>query len=100
MSGDVHVQFCERPGVRFPRATHLAVLGRAPAAVIAGRGRNPAGASEAADERREDPLLPVAGGGDDVPRLPDWAQLPAGHGARLYRHAAESVETSRASAVA
>ena len=32
MSGDVHVQFCERPGVRFPRATHLAVLGRAPAA--------------------------------------------------------------------
>ena len=22
MSGDVHVQFCERPGVRFPRATH------------------------------------------------------------------------------
>ena len=23
MSGDVHVQFCERPGVRFPRATHL-----------------------------------------------------------------------------
>ena len=34
MSGDVHVQFCERPGVRFPRATHLAVLGRAPAAVM------------------------------------------------------------------
>ena len=32
MSGDVHVQFCERPGVRFPRATHLAVLGKAPAA--------------------------------------------------------------------
>ena len=26
MSGDVHVQFCERPGVRFPRATHLDVL--------------------------------------------------------------------------
>ena len=26
MSGDVHVQFCERPGVRFPRATHLVVL--------------------------------------------------------------------------
>ena len=25
MSGDVHVQFCERPGVRFPRATHLVV---------------------------------------------------------------------------
>lgn len=23
MSGDVHVRFCERPGVRFPRATHL-----------------------------------------------------------------------------
>ena len=22
MSGDVHVQFCERLGVRFPRATH------------------------------------------------------------------------------
>ena len=34
MSGDVHVQFCERPGVRFPRATHLAVLGRAPAALM------------------------------------------------------------------
>ena len=32
MSGDVHVQFCERPGVRFPRATHLAVLGKSPAA--------------------------------------------------------------------
>ena len=32
MSGDVHVQFCERPGVRLPRATHLAVLGKAPAA--------------------------------------------------------------------
>ncbi len=32
MSGDVHVQFCERPGVRFPRATHLAVLGKVPAA--------------------------------------------------------------------
>ena len=32
MSGDVHVQFCERLGVRFPRATHLAVLGKAPAA--------------------------------------------------------------------
>ena len=26
MSGDVQVRFCERPGVRFPRATHL-VLG-------------------------------------------------------------------------
>ena len=25
MSGDVHVRFCERPGVRFPRATHLIV---------------------------------------------------------------------------
>ena len=25
MSGDVHVQFCERPGVRFPRATHLVI---------------------------------------------------------------------------
>ena len=23
MSGDVHVRFCERLGVRFPRATHL-----------------------------------------------------------------------------
>ena len=34
MSGDVHVQFCERPGVRFPRATHLAVLGKAPAAAM------------------------------------------------------------------
>ena len=25
MSGDVHVQFCERLGVRFPRATHLVI---------------------------------------------------------------------------
>lgn len=25
MSGDVHVQFCERPGVRFPPATHLEI---------------------------------------------------------------------------
>jgi RNA-directed DNA polymerase len=26
MSGDVHVRFCERLGVRFPRATHLVVM--------------------------------------------------------------------------
>jgi len=26
MSGDVHVRFCERLGVQFPRATHLVVL--------------------------------------------------------------------------
>lgn len=26
MSGDVHVRFCERPGVRLPRATHLVVM--------------------------------------------------------------------------
>ncbi len=26
MSGDVQVRFCERPGVRFPRATHLVLL--------------------------------------------------------------------------
>ena len=26
MSGDVHVRFCERLGVRFPRATHLVIL--------------------------------------------------------------------------
>jgi RNA-directed DNA polymerase len=26
MSGDVQVRFCERPGVRFPRATHLVVV--------------------------------------------------------------------------
>jgi len=25
MSGDVHVRFCESPGVRFPRATHLII---------------------------------------------------------------------------
>src|SRR5437870_8967841 len=24
MTGDCHVRFCESPGVRFPRATHLA----------------------------------------------------------------------------
>jgi RNA-directed DNA polymerase len=28
MSGDVQVRFCERPGVRFPRATHLVVMCR------------------------------------------------------------------------
>ena len=26
MSGDVQVRFCERPRVRFPRATHLVVV--------------------------------------------------------------------------
>ncbi len=26
MNGDVHVRFCERPGVRLPRATHLVIL--------------------------------------------------------------------------
>jgi len=26
MSGDVHVRFCERPGVQLPRATHLVIL--------------------------------------------------------------------------
>jgi RNA-directed DNA polymerase len=26
MSGDVQVRFCERPGVKFPRATHLVVV--------------------------------------------------------------------------
>lgn len=25
MSGDAHVRFCERPGVKFPRATHLVI---------------------------------------------------------------------------
>ena len=28
MSGDVQVRFCERPGVRFPRATHLLIVVR------------------------------------------------------------------------
>jgi RNA-directed DNA polymerase len=32
MSGDVHVRFCERPGVKFPRATHLQVYVRSEAA--------------------------------------------------------------------
>ena len=27
MSGDVHVRFCERLGVKFPRATHLVLFG-------------------------------------------------------------------------
>ena len=49
---------------------------RAPAAVLA--------AVETLLERK----LPMR----QMARLPDWAQLPAGHGARLYRHAAESVE--------
>ena len=39
MSGDVHVQFCERPGVRFPRATHLVVMCDTKAAVEAARER-------------------------------------------------------------
>ena len=39
MSGDVHVQFCERPGVRFPRATHLALFADDPAQLEAWRGR-------------------------------------------------------------
>ncbi|MCP4901089.1 MAG: hypothetical protein GY906_29315, partial [bacterium] len=25
MSGDVHVRFCENPGVQFPRVTHLVI---------------------------------------------------------------------------
>ncbi len=29
MTGDVHVRFCERLGVRFPGLTHLAGPGRA-----------------------------------------------------------------------
>src|SRR4030066_200048 len=32
MSGDVHVRFCERPGVRFPRATHRNVYVKSKAA--------------------------------------------------------------------
>ena len=36
MSGDVHVRFCERPRGRFPRATHLVVCGKAPAATKRG----------------------------------------------------------------
>ncbi len=39
MSGDVHVQFCERPGVRFPRATHLLVMCDTKASVEAARER-------------------------------------------------------------
>ena len=39
MSGDVHVQFCERPGVRFPRATHLALFADDPARLEAWRDR-------------------------------------------------------------
>ncbi len=55
-------------------------------------GRRPAEASEVAHQRREDPLLPGAGGADDVPRLPDWTQLPSGHGPRLHRHPPEPGE--------
>ena len=33
---EVDLQFCERPGVRFPQATHLAVLGRSSAAKSSG----------------------------------------------------------------
>ena len=77
------------PGASAAVADDFAVLGRAPAE-NAGGGRRPDEASEAADERREDPLLPGAGGIDDVPRVPDWTQLPTGHGCRLHRHAPES----------
>ena len=52
-------------------------------------GRTPDAASAVAHQRREDPLLPGAGGVDDVPRLPDWTQLPARHGPRLHRHPSE-----------
>ena len=34
MSGDVHVRFCERLGVKSPRATHLVVLCRHGAAEV------------------------------------------------------------------
>ena len=82
-------------------ADDFAVLGRAPAAeMLVGGVRETDEASEAADERREDPMLPDAGGADDVPRLPDWTQLPAGHWPRVHRHASELERASKASAVA
>jgi RNA-directed DNA polymerase len=39
MNGDVHVRFCERPGVRLPRATHLVVLCRYGAAEVLAQSR-------------------------------------------------------------
>jgi hypothetical protein len=35
MSGDVHVRFCERLGVRLPRATHLLLTGSTKALLAA-----------------------------------------------------------------
>ncbi len=34
MSGDVHVRFCERLGVRFPRATRLIITGATRALLV------------------------------------------------------------------
>ena len=70
MSGDVHVQFCERPGVRFPRATHLALVRRRP---VAARGvAGPSGCVSGASARVAAPGEDARGGdivADDVPRL-------------------------------
>ena len=92
MSGDVHVQFCERPGVRFPRATHLAVLGKAPAAEMLAAADALMKRLKLTMNAEKNPQPPVAGGLDDVPRLPDWTQLPAGHRCRLHWHAPEPGE--------
>ena len=72
-------------------ADDFAVLGKAPAAEMRS-------AVEAllkrlvAHQRREDPLLPGAGGVADIPRLPDWPQLSPGHGTSLHRHPPEPGE--------
>ena len=81
-------------------ADDFAVLGRAPAAEMLTAVEGPDEAPEAADERREDPVLPGAGGTDDVPRLPDWPQLPAGHGRPPTSARVRVGRASEASAVA
>ncbi len=53
MSREVQARFCERLGVRFPGATRLCVLGKAPAAeTLAAVGRLVAGLKLAVNERK------------------------------------------------
>ena len=92
MSGDVHVRFRERLGVRFPRATRLAVLGRAPAAEMLA-------AVEGLMKRLKLPLNAEKTRCCRVPEEPmtllgyrigrNWRR---GHGASLHRHPPEPGE--------
>ena len=73
-------------------ADDVRVLGQAPAATMRAAVERLMAQLRAADERREDPMLSGAGGGDGVPRLPDWTQLSPGHGPGLPWHAPEHGE--------